>query len=700
MNAPPATALLERPGNALDAFFNPASVAVIGASADPSRAGGRVLATLAAMGYGGAIHCINPSRTPIGDRPSHGSLAEAPGLVDLALICVSAERVPAAIRQCGEHGVRAAIVFADGFSTPPASEQLEEAIAEARARSGLRLMGPNTVGSRNVNGKVFATIATDGALPQRAGDVAVIGQSGGLALYFGSAKLGLRGIGAKYIIDTGAEADVDAAECLEWVADDPDVSCAVLILEGCRDGRRLKRAVSHMTALGKPVVFWKTGRTAASATQIASHTGSLAGNARVFEAALRASGAIVVHDEIELLDAVAIVSARRIPRGRRLGVVSPSGGYAIVTLDAAERFDLLVPEADTPPSPNQMAVLGMANFANPLDVYALFGQGQRSFDAALQWMDAQPIDAVAVWLSYACMTQSVRDIVTHSLADFARKSGTPVFCCGLTTPEHEAELRALGVVWFEEPTRLAQAIGLVAPRAPETAGRPATAPGQNEALAGAQARDILSDLAGLPQIPSYAVESIEAAKAAQQELAAPVFLKLEVPGMAHKTEIGGVLGPLGADAVSDGFTRLATARKELGEPEAKIVLQPMAEGVELALGGFVDDVFGPTVMVAVGGIFLEILDDVAFSPAPVTRDQARSMILGLRGAPLLKGARGREPADIDAAAAALAELSEFVVAHASQYAEIDINPLIVRGRGRGVVAVDALIVPTRRHESE
>ncbi|WP_337188554.1 acetate--CoA ligase family protein [Phenylobacterium sp.] len=689
-----ARARSDMPGGDLAAFLAPRAIAVVGASPDRARSGGRVLATLEATGYAGAIHLVSPSQDRIGDRPCHASLADAPGEIDLALICVSAERVPAAVRECGVRGVRAALVFADGFSEPALGDGLRAAIAE----SGVRVMGPNTVGSRDVAGKVFVTIATDINQPQRPGPVAVIGQSGGLTLYFGSARLRDRGVGAKYVIDTGAEFDVDAAECLEWVADDPEVACVALILEGCRDGRRLMAAVERATARGKPVVFWKTGRGAGAAAQIASHTGSLAGDAAVFEAAMAAAGAIVVRDETAFGDALSVVAAGRAPEGRRLGVVTPSGGYAIVTLDAAERFGLEVPAASVAPTAAQSAALGPAHFANPLDVYALFGKGRRSFDAALAWMDAQPVDAIAIWLSYACMAGHVQAMVRDSLRDFVAAGRKPVFCCGLTTVSFEAELRDLGVVWFQEPTRLVQALGLVAPRArpadvSETRTSAGHSPGRDSGVvAGEAARGRLAGLAALPHVATWPVASVEDAIARQREAGGPVFLKLEAPRLAHKTEAAGVVGPVGADSVADAYDRVAQARARLGDPASAIVVQPCEAGVELALGAFVDPAFGPFVMVASGGVFLEILRDTVFAPAPVTADQARDMILSLRGAPLLLGARGRPRCDVEAAAAALAELSRFIAAHADQYREIEINPLMVREEGRGVVAVDALIV--------
>lgn len=682
----------------LDAFFRPRSIAVIGASADPSRSGGRVMATLAQTGFAGAIYPVTPSQERIGEHVCFRSLAEIGRPVDQALICVSAERVLAAIRDCAAAGVRAAIVFADGFADPTLRRQLLDAIEEAHLRCGLRVVGPNTIGNRVVNDRVYATIATDIGMEHLPGTIATIGQSGGLSIYFGSAYLKRKGIGSKYIIDTGGEFDVDAAEALEWVADDPEVTCAALILEGCRDGRRLMRAVGKMKELGKPVVFWKTGRSQASAAQIASHTGTLAGRARVFEAGMRAAGAIVVGDETEFVDTLAIASAGALPAGRRLGVVTPSGGFAIVTLDAAERAGLEIPPPTIAPSEEQKAAIGAAHFANPLDVYALFGSGRKSFEAALRWMAEQPnVDALVIWQSYANMIEPIRRIVLATLSDVARDIGKPVFCCGMTTPEFERQLRDIGVVWFEEPTRLVAALGLVAPTGEaKSAIVRHDAGGARITISGEQAREVLAGMPTLPHVRSYVVETRDEAEAIQYGFDRKVFLKIESNRLAHKTEAGGVAGPLATADVGHAFDRLAKVRKGLPDPDAAIVLQPAEPGVELALGAFVDEVFGPSVMVASGGIFLEVMKDAAFGIAPVTEAEARAMILSLRGAPLLLGARGKPVADVDAAAAALSALSRFIAENGDTYSEIDINPLMVREKGRGVVAVDALIVAAEK----
>lgn len=652
------------------------------------------MATLAKTGYAGTIIPISPSQQSINQHSCYKTLGDAPGPVDLALICVATERVPAAIIECGNHGVRAAIVFADGFSHPELGPALHNAIERAKAKSGLRVIGPNTVGNRVVNTNVYTTIATDIGMPQLPGHIATIGQSGGLSIYFGSAYLRHKGIGSKYVIDTGGEFDVDAAECLEWVADDPDITCAALILEGCRDGRRLMRAVQRMTGLGKPVVFWKTGRSPASAAQIASHTGALAGQAQIFEEGLRAAGAIIVRDETEFVDTLHIASAG-LPKGRGIGAITTSGGYAIITLDAAERFGMELPAATVPPTAEQKAALGNVSFQNPFDVYALFGAGRRSFDAALQWMEAQPdIDTVLIWLSYGNMFEHVQAMVLPALADAVARTDKVIICCGMAPPDFERKLRDIGVLSFEEPTRLVQALNLVTPKAAPSSGvsnqhdKP-----QPSAIGGENARLRLSPIRSLPQVTTANIATHDDAIAARARFGGKVFMKIEGDRILHKTELGGVIGPLAADGVIPAYERLSTALKALNDPTAHIVMQPSEHGVELAFGGFIDPAFGPSVMVASGGIFLEVMKDTAFAVAPVTPQQAHAMILGLRGAALLQGARGKPLADIEAAATALADFSVFVAEHGSDYSEIDINPVIVREKGHGVVAVDALIIP-------
>jgi acyl-CoA synthetase (NDP forming) len=677
----------------------PRSVAVIGASADQSRVGGRALNILRSFGYDGAVYVINPKETAIGDVRCFASIADLPEPVDLAIVCLRAAQVPDALRECGRRGIASAVVFADGFAGDAAlCADLEQALAEARAQSGLRILGPNTIGFRVVDTGLFATFAADVETGVQAGSVAMIGQSGGLSVYFGSAFLKRRGVGSKYVIDTGNEFDIDAAECLDHIAEDEDVTCVALILEGCRDGRALVRAAAKAIAHGKSVVCLKTGRSKAGLDQVASHTGALAGSVALFEQALRDVGVRIARDETELMDAVVIASAGKAPRSRRVGVVTPSGGFAILTLDAAEQFGIEVPEPVTPPNDVQRSKLAFGSFANPLDYSATMSAGAEAMETALSWMASQPnIDAVILWQAHSILREDRQHGLYPVLKDLVAATDKPIFLCGLTTPDFEERLRGLGVLSFEEPTRLVRALGIAAPPAePVHAVAPTVTKTSSRAtLGGERARVILGDLPGLPHVASYPVESVKAALDRQRQLSCRVILKVESDRFPHKSDLGLVSGAVNAVDVAVAFGRIEAARQACGAADVPIVMQPFERGFELALGAYIDPAFGPSVMVASGGIFLEIIADTAFALAPITQQQARKLILSLRGAPILLGARGQPAADIDAAAAALADLSQFISRNADAYQEIDINPLIVREKGKGVVAVDALLVPRK-----
>jgi acyl-CoA synthetase (NDP forming) len=677
----------------LDAFFAPRSVAVIGASADRSRAGGRVLQTLAAAGYSGRVIPVNPNQTQINDLPCFASILAVPEPVDLVAICVPADRVPDIIRNCGRAGVRGAVVFADGFRDEMLRDALTTALAEARAASGLRAIGPNTIGIRHSESRAYVTFSSATESELMPGPIATIAQSGGMSGVLGVTQLRRRGLGPRCVIDTGNEFDVDVADCVAYIAEDPGTTCISVLAEGARDGRRLATAIRHATERGKQVVFLKTGRSAAALDQVASHTGALAGRAELFDAAMRDAGACVVRDEMELMDAVVLHGFNRVPKGRRLGAVTPSGGYAILAVDAAEQFGMEFPPPVVAPTAEQREQVKLGTFDNPFDMSSTISSGPRGLETSLQWMASQPnIDAILLWQAAILDTPGPHPRVHAALTDLVAHTDKPVFCCGLTTPEFEARLREIGVLWFEEPTRLVRALSVVAP---EAAPQPLQALDvtHRRVVTGARAREVLADLPDLPHVPTMAVTDAASARRAMQALGANrVILKIESEHSAHKTEFGFVSGPVAAGELARVFAELERARDASADPSASIVLQPLVRGIELALGAYLDPAFGPSVMVALGGIYLEIMRDAQFAPAPVTEQQARDMVLRLKAADILRGARGRPPADIDAVARAVAALSRFMAENVDRYAEIDINPLFVRAEGEGVIAVDALLV--------
>ena len=673
----------------LRAFFEPTGIAVIGASADPARVGGRVLMGLETNGYSGAIHPVHPKETEIGGRPCHTSVRNVPDPVDMAIICLAAARVPEAIRDCGARGIKAAVVFADGFDQAGA-EDLHAALADARAASGLRMIGPNTVGIRTTGTGAFATFAADLGTPLRVGSVATVAQSGGLAVYFGSAQLMTRGYGASHVFDTGGEFDVTAADCVDYLAT-TEVSAISLVLEGSRDGDALRRAVRRATEAGKPVVFLKIGRSVKGEAQIASHTGTLAGATAIFEAALRAAGAIIAEDERDLMDMMVLAAANAVPKGRRVGIVTPSGGFGILALDAAEAAGLEVPEPALRPSAAERAELAHGDYGNPLDFSSTISAGPMALEFSLSWMARQPnIDAVILWQAYGAVRADRQALIRAAIAGARDASDTPIFVCGLTSPDFQAELRTSGVLWFEEPTRLIRSLGLAAPPAESALPAEKAHPAPSAMLSAAAARDRLAGLSAIPHAPLRRVASAAEAAAALAELGGKGVMKVEAPGIPHKSELGFVSGVIDTAGAAEAFAALDAARQEAGLPDAPLEIQGFESGFEIALGAFRDPTFGPSVMVAIGGIFLEILKDTAFGVAPVGLDEAHRMIDRLKGAAILKGARGQPVADIPALARAVVALSEFI-AGAPEIEQIDINPVMVRPKGEGLVAVDAAI---------
>lgn len=685
------------PGEAdgLSSFFESTGIAIVGASNEPSRVGGRVLLGLQQQGFAGAIYPVHPKHSEISGFAAYSSVADIPDPVDLAVVCLGADKVAETIRQCGARGIKSAVVFADGF-TEEMTADLHAALAEARAKCGLRMIGPNTVGIRTMHSGVMATFAADLNTPLRGGEIATIAQSGGLGVYFGSAQFMKRGYGASHVIDTGGEYDVTAAECLEYLVSTP-VKAIALVLEGARDGRRLCAAVQAATIAGKTVAFLKAGRSVAGEAQIKSHTGALAGRSAVFEAAMRNSGAIIASDERDLLDIMTMAAADTVPKGRRVGIVTPSGGFGILALDAAEDFHLTVPPPERPANARERAELAHGHFSNPLDFSSTISAGPNAVQTSLTWMASQlNIDVVVMWQAYGAVRQDRQDMIFRAISGTRQHTDTPIFVCGLTTPEFEEKLRSIGVLWFEEPTRLMRAISLVAPRqAVEPTSQPqpkiaAESDGPVNVLSGIEAREALAGIVALPLSRGITVTTLEQIEELLADNEGHGILKVEAPGIAHKSELGFVSGPINQSTANEAFLRLVNARELANCAAAPIEFQKLESGVEVALGGFFDPTFGPSVMVATGGIFLEVLKDAAFSPAPVTHAIAMEMISSLKGVALLKGERGKPLADVGALAEAIVGLSEFV-AENPQFAQVDVNPVMVMPAGRGIIAVDVAI---------
>jgi acyl-CoA synthetase (NDP forming) len=680
-------------------LFDPASIAVVGASANPARIGARVLRFLADGGYSGSLMAVNPARTEIQGKPCYPSITDLPEVPDLTVLAVSAAQTRDALVELGRRGGRAAICMAAGFrEESPEGAAMERELTAVAREAGITVLGPNSVGFRNTSKKLYAAFATDIALGPLPGSVAILSQSGGLAGYLGAAVAKTRGIGYRWIIDTGNEIDVDIADCISYLSEDEGVSAIGLITEGCGDGDRLRAAFESARLAGKPVIAFKLGRTALGARSAASHTGALAGTDAIYDAVFEQHGVHRVRDEHEFIEALGLYDLGQVPKGRNVAVFSLSGGVATLLADACAERGLQVPPLPPPPDPEIHAKLPSARFDNPLDLSGQIGSEPDMLRAVLEHVLSQPqIDSAVLGFAYMLQAKHISDVFVPAIVAAQQAYGKPVVVNGLANAEAERTLREHGIVVEAMGVDAVGALAVVTgSREPQDAhGDPAHE--LAGAVAAGRARAIRTGPAAVALLPGIAfAETVAVATAddavdAAGKLGWPVVAKVDGGSTAHKSELGLVRVGLATQAeLRAAFAELSAKRETLGD--GTVVIQPQLEGVEIALGVHRDPTFGPVVMIGLGGIFIEQLNDVAFGLPPLSPAQAEQMLRRLRGWPLLAGARGRPPVHIGDLVDAIVQLSNIATAERGRIAEIDINPFVARAEPGRSAAADALVV--------
>jgi len=698
------------PSTSLDALFRPRSVAILGASDDPTRISGRPLRYLIEGGFKGEIWPVNPNRETVQGLKAYKSLAETPGVPDVALLAVPASLTEQAVRECVEKGVKGAVIFSAGYAeSGDEGFAIQTRISDIARAGGLRLLGPNCLGVFNPQIGFYGTFtqSLDRDMP-KPGPLGIISQSGayGSHIAYLARK---RGIGINYWITTGNEADIDVAESLEWMAAQPDIKVIMAYVEGVRDGARFRAALQLARANRKPVVMMKVGRSEVGARAASSHTASLAGSDAIYDALFRQYGVHRATTTEEQID-VAYACARGIfPKNNRLGVVTLSGGAGVLISDAAERHGLDV--APMPPDAQKklQELLPFATVVNPVDTTAQALNDMNLLAKNMEVMlDEGGYDALIGFFSTLPTTRTLAAPLKKAIADgCARFPDRLIALAMLGDEEVIRSYEDSGFLVFEDADRAVLALAALTrfarsfDRAGET-GPAAIAPALPigaGALSEYAAKALLGE-AGIPFLAEKLAADAEAAAAAADAIGYPVVLKIVSPDIEHKTEIGGVLvGVADRVAVKQGYATLV-ARAAEHRPDAIIegvLVAPMAgKGVETIVGVSRDPVFGPAVMFGLGGVHVEVLKDVSFRLAPFGRDEALRMIDEIRGRALLAGVRGAPPSDVDALADLLVTISGFAAAHSDDIETIDLNPVIALPRGAGVVALDALIVP--RHQ--
>jgi acyl-CoA synthetase (NDP forming) len=682
----------------------PQSVAVIGASDDPSRIGGRPIAFMRSQGYQGKIFPVNPNRTTVQGLTAYPNVAALPETPDVAIVIVPASAALESVTALAERGCAAAILFTAGFAeTGPEGALEQQKLVDAAHKHGMRLIGPNSLGVINPCNHFYGTFATGCELAfPKAGSVAIISQSGAYGAHLMAVSTA-NDIGLSAVILTGNEADLTVGDMLQMVVEDPATKVIMLYSEGIRESAGLLAGLEAARRARKPVLMMKVGRSAVGSAAAQSHTASIAGDDRVTDAVLKEFGVVRVQTTEQMLDIARLATRGIYPANNTLGVITVSGGAGVIISDAADAIGLPMPEM---PQDSQERLLKLLPFAaprNPVDVTAQFLNEMSLISTFTNALIAEgKYTSILGFFTYTGGAASVAPRLREQLKIARSKHPDCIFVLSLmASREQIREYESDGFIVFEDPSRAVVAIeamgqfgrafakqsGLPTPKL-----TPITLPSHNPSEA--QAKQLLAH-AGIASAPEEVCVETEAAVIAAKKIGFPVVMKIVSSDILHKSEIGGVLLNIDDEAgVREGFA-LLILRGKTAAPNARLdgvlVAKQLNGGVECILGIHQDPVFGPVAMFGLGGIFVEILQDVVLHRCPFGPDVAEKMIRSIKGAPLLLGARGRPVADIKALSEMLSQLSAFAVAAGPRLQSIDLNPVLAMPQGQGAYAVDAVI---------
>jgi acetyl coenzyme A synthetase (ADP forming)-like protein len=693
----------------LDVFFNPTSVAVVGASRDPSKLGYGVLHNIIQYGYTGSVYPINPKADEILGLPCYPSVLAVPDPVDLVVVVVPAQAVAATLEESGQKGVRGAVIISAGFrEVGSEGRKRENELLDIARRYGMRLVGPNVLGVIDTISHLNASFAA--GMPQQ-GTIAFMSQSGALCTSILDMALA-EGVGFSHFISLGNKADTNEVDFLEAWRDDPHSRVIAAYLEGIVNGQRFM-SVAREVSRQKPIVAIKSGTTSAGSRAVSSHTGTLAGSERAYDAAFRQVGIIRARSVEELFDYSVIFARQPLLRNDRIAVVTNAGGPGIMAADAIERAGLQL--ASLEPSTQLRLRENLppaASAANPIDVLgdALADRYELAIESAM----ADPnVGGVVVILTPQVMTQ-----IEETARIVGRASGChdkPVIACFMgqvaVGPGVDI-LNEMKVPNYRVPERAVAALSSMS-RYRQWRGQPPLSPKRFDvdddavrkviarvredgrvSIGDAEAREIMQAY-GMTVPKSVLSSTPEEAVAAAERIGFPVVMKIASPDILHKTDIGGVKLNLSSPVdVRDAFD-LMVFRATRFMPEAEIwgcqVQEQVRGGKEVILGMSRDPQFGPLLLFGLGGIYVEALKDVTFRVAPVDEREAREMISEIRAHSLLSGVRGEPPSDIDAIVDTLLRVSQMATDF-PEIAEMDINPLIVFEQGRGALGLDMRLV--------
>lgn len=700
-------------------FFSPRSITIVGASQDMVSISGQPIAHLKAKGYAGAVYPVNPRYEEVAGYRCYPDVAALPEAPDVAVIAVGAKRVLEAIDALGRKGCGFAVILSSGFAEAGEEGARAQRELAAIARSyGMDVIGPNCQGFMNIAERIHVGFGAPYGATYPAGGLSLTSQSGA----FGNSIVMLasaEGVGLHHYVSTGNESVTTSLDFMDALIDDPGTRVIAGYVEGFQDAHRVIDIGRRATAAGKPIVVWKVGSSEAGAKAAASHTANLGGATALYRAAFKQAGIVEANDIGDLADCAKALLPGWQPRGNRLAIVTLSGGAGIAMADRAAEVGLELPSLGDDTIAALKGVLpSFAAIANPLDVTAGLLNDPELIRVTLDRLALDPnIDMVALALAAASGKLAV--LLAEEVVRLSRERALPVFVAWNADPSSNAEayaiLDAAGIPRYTSPVRCARGIGalwsftvarkrLAARQAETTMHLQSTVAralltGRTGDLNEADGKRLLAAY-GIAVTRETLARSDREAAAAAASIGYPVVMKIQSADIAHKTEAGGVrigvANEVAARVAFDEIVASAVAYAPGAAIDGVLVQEMISGGTELILGVQNDALFGPAVMVGLGGIFAEVMKDVSFRLAPLMRSDAEAMVRELRGFALLDGARGRPKADVAAVVDTLMRLSALAVDLRESLAELDINPLAVLPAGQGVRALDALVKPRRQ----
>jgi len=705
----------------LERFFNPRSIAIIGASQDLVTISGQPLKHLQSHGYRGKLYPVNPKYQEILGVKCHASLDALPETPDLALVLINAARVADTLRQCGKKGVPYAIVYSSGYSEVGGKGvDMQQELAAIAREFDIGVIGPNCQGMINVADKVYAGFGSVFGDDYDGGAVSMVSQSGG----FGFSVMNLAakdgGLNFRQMVTTGNEIGVSSLDFMEYFIDDPQTEIIVGYIEGLKDAHRLVEVGKRALQKRKPILAWKVGNTEQGQKAAASHTANLGGAIALYKAAFRQAGIIQVDDIQDVTDYGRAFRCGKLPAGNRVAIITISGGAGILMTDECVSRGMRLPQLAPATMDKLRAIVpSFGSLINPVDVTAAIFSDMSMISRTLNAiLDDPNVDSIAM-INASLPGETAARIATEITA-VAKHTGKPIFLAwsarDAVAKEAYAKLDELKIPHYKSPVRCGRALAVLSAYAEALHRGEAQRAEKAPAIASKEARKLLagkrddvSEYAAKQILAHYGIgvtkeelaASKERALAIARRIGYPVAMKVQSPDIPHKTEAKAVRLGLASDADAaaayDEILRNAKAYKPAARIEGVLVQEMVSGGIEAILGVTNDKLFGPAVMFGLGGIFAEVLKDVAFRIAPVTKSAALEMIAEIKGYAVLTGARGAAHADIDALADAIVRLSALAVDLKDCVAELDINPLFVFAEGKGVKAGDALIKPLQKH---